>query len=72
MFIIKIIFLAFFALGLVVYLKFFAIPFIRRQYKVWISIRKLRRMARGKPPELQEQLKELENGFKELLKQDKM
>jgi len=70
--IITFIFLLLFALGLVIFFKFFAVPYIVRQYKGWLCVRKLKKMAKNKPPELQEQLKELAEGFAELMRQDKM
>ena len=70
--IITFVFLFFFALVLVIFFQLFAVPYIVRQYKGWICIRKLKKMAKNKPPELQEQLKELAEGFAELMKQDKM
>ena len=70
--IITFIFLLLFALGLVIFFQFFAVRYIVRQYKANLCIRKLKKMAKNKPPELQEQLKELAEGFAELMRQDKM
>ena len=72
MIIFQILFSILLSLGLVIFFKYMAIPYIKRQYKLWRFKRGMRKMANGKPPEVQKTLKQLEDALGDLMKQDKM
>jgi len=70
--ILEFLFWAAFSLGLVLFFKFFAYPFGVRQYALWKMKRRLRRMIKGKPPELQKDLREAVDILGQIMQQDKM
>lgn len=60
------------SIGLVIFFKYMAIPYAKRQYKLWSFKRAMRKMAKGKPPEVQKTLKQLADALGDVMKQDKM
>ena len=72
MLILEFLFWAAFSLGLVLFFKFFAYPFVVRQYGFWKTKRRLNKMIKGKPPEVQEALREAVDILGQIMRQDKM
>lgn len=72
MILLKIIFWLLLSIGLVIFFKYMAIPYAKWQYKLWRFKRAMRKMAKGKPPELQKALNQFADALGDVMKQDKM
>ncbi len=72
MLILEFLFWATFSLGIVLFFKFFAYPYAVRQYGFWKTKRRLRRMAKRKPPEVQADLERAAEILSQIMREDKM
>lgn len=60
------------SLGLVVFTKFMLLPYLRRVSMLWAMRRRMKRLKKGKPPELQNDLQKIIDGLQCLIKNEKI